>query len=61
MACSVEYRDLAAQQRSEAEAAQLPQVRSRHLDAAKRWEILAEELERFEVPVQAHQLQQIFY
>ena len=54
MACANEYRDFAAQQRQEAEACALPLARQRHLNAARRWESLAEETERFEIRNSGH-------
>ena len=49
MSNATEYRDFAEQQRQAARNCALPLVRSRHLEAAQRWECLAEETERFEV------------
>ena len=47
MASPCEYRANAAQQREAAAATSLPQVKSRLLDAAERWDQLADEVERF--------------
>ena len=61
MACAMEYREFAEQQLAAAAAADLPLVRQRHLAAAERWERLAEELERFEIPTRPIQRQEMFY
>lgn len=47
---AISCRSLAAQMRREARAAGLPRVRELKLAAATRWDVLAEELERFGAP-----------
>ena len=42
MACALEYREFAEQQLNAARSAQLPLVRQRHLQAAERWQQLAD-------------------
>ncbi len=61
MACAMEYREFAEQQLSAAATADLPLVRQRHLTAAERWQRLAEELERFQMPARPLQRQDMFY
>jgi len=59
MGCAVEYRQFAEQQRSAANEAKLPLVRQLHLEAAERWQQLAEEQELFERPTK--RVQDMFY
>ncbi len=61
MAFALEYREFAMQQLKAARTAALPLVRQRHLEAADRWQQLAEEHERFELPVSTMQRQDYFY
>ena len=61
MACSSEYRDNAAQQREAATSTNLPMVKHRLLEAAERWDQLADEVERYELPLRPARRQEIFY
>ncbi len=61
MAAALEYREYAEQQLDAAQSAQLPQVRQRHLQAAERWQQLADEQERFELPALPKLRQDFFY
>lgn len=61
MAFALEYREFAMQQLNAAHAAALPMVRQRHLQAAERWQQLAEEHERFEEPPCINHRQNFFY
>jgi hypothetical protein len=61
MAFALEYREFASQQLNAAQSAALPLVRERHLQAAERWQQLAEEHERFEQPPGAMGRQDYFY
>lgn len=61
MACSSEYRENAAQQREAAASTDLPMVKLRLLEAAERWDQLADEVERYELPMRQDQRQDIFY
>jgi hypothetical protein len=61
MACALEYREFAEQQLSAARSAQLPLVRQRHLQAAERWQQLADEQERFELPALPKLRQEYFF
>jgi hypothetical protein len=48
MSWAAECRDIAAMYRRRAECTTLAQLRQAHLDMAKRWESLAEDMERTE-------------
>ena len=48
MSKAAEYRGIAAKLRREAERASIPQVRQDHLEAAEKWEAIAQELEASE-------------
>ena len=48
MGMALDYRLLAANQRRQADATTLVMVRLKHLEAAEKFELLAEEFERFE-------------
>ena len=61
MAFALEYREYADRQIKAAHTSALPQVRQRHLQAAERWQQLAEEHERFEQPRGRMQSQDYFY
>lgn len=61
MAFALEYREYADQQLKAAHSAALPLVRQRHLQAAERWQQLAEEHERFEHRPGRQQRQDYFY
>ncbi len=61
MSNAAEYRDFAEQQREAAQTSALPLVRIRHLEAAQRWDRLAEETERFAVRAPAHHRMDLFY
>ena len=61
MACSSEYRANAEQQREAAEATALPMVRGRLLEAAERWDQLADEVERYELTRRQTRRQEVFY
>jgi hypothetical protein len=61
MAVSSEYRANAEQQRAAAAATNLPMVKLRLLDAADRWDQLADELERYELPLRPARRQEVFY
>lgn len=61
MAFALEYREFAERQIRAANTAALPLVRQRHLQAAERWQQLAEEHERFEQPPGRKQRQDYFF
>jgi hypothetical protein len=61
MTCSFEYRANAEQQRDAAAATNLPMVKLRLLEAAERWDQLADEVERYELPLRPARRQDVFY
>ena len=57
MEAAIEYRGLAAKLKREAAMASLPNVRELKLEAAHRWESMAEEIEMVVMPGKAHAME----
>lgn len=63
MGMSLQYRELAHGHRQMAQTSTLPNIREKHLRSAAKWDILAEEAERFEAfsPISETAERKLFY